>query len=77
MQIAGVGEGTVQKLYDEGFTTIRAYLRATPEDLMQTPGFQSTSAKKLVDAIRKQTRNAPPVRVMVVRKRLCNLWARS
>ncbi|KAG2424896.1 hypothetical protein HXX76_014054 [Chlamydomonas incerta] len=50
--VAGVGPGSVRKLYAAGFNTFEALLGLRPDDVAALPGFGSVSAAKLVDAIR-------------------------
>lgn len=43
-----------EHLIEEGFTTPRALLKATPEQLAKVPGFSSELADKLIEQLRKQ-----------------------
>ena len=50
--LAGVGEKTVRKLVDGGFTTLEALSAATAEQLSQVPGIGEKKAEKILAAAR-------------------------
>jgi len=58
LDVDGLREGTVAKLYDNGFNTIRKILRVTMSDLIALDGFQQTSAKNVVDNLKVVKTNA-------------------
>ena len=50
--LAGIGEKTVRKLADGGFTTLEALAAATAEQLSQVPGIGEKKAEKILAAAR-------------------------
>jgi DNA ligase (NAD+) len=58
LQMKGVGEGVVERLYKNGITTIKKLLNVTVEELIKMEGFQKKSAEKVVSEIRDSVAKA-------------------
>src|SRR5207248_2933091 len=56
--LAGVGEKTVRRLVDAGFTTIEALAAATSEQLSEIPGIGGKTAEKTLPAAGKDAPEA-------------------
>jgi DNA ligase (NAD+) len=52
LRVEHVGAGMVTKLFDAGFTTLRALYDAKPEDFLKVPGVKKTMASKLFEGLR-------------------------
>jgi DNA ligase (NAD+) len=65
MNIANISDGLIDRFYENGLTTLSAFLSATPSDLQHVDGVQATLADKLVKNIQRGVHNVPLVRVMV------------
>lgn len=53
MEVEGLREGTVEKLYAVGFKTVKKIIDADVSDLLRAEGIQERSARTIVDNIRK------------------------
>lgn len=51
LDIKHLGPGTIKKLYEHGIDTIPKLLAVKKEDVMSIEGFQTTSAKNIIDAL--------------------------
>jgi NAD-dependent DNA ligase len=51
LDVAGMGPGTVKKLFDAGLTTPRAIFKATKADLLKADGIKEKSAEKIRAAL--------------------------
>lgn len=51
LDVAGMGPGTVKKLFDAGLTTPRAIFKATKADLLKADGIKDKSAEKIRTAL--------------------------
>lgn len=56
LEVEGLKGGTVERLYDAGYDTVRKIIRLKVDDLLQLEGFKETSANKLVENIKKSLR---------------------
>jgi len=52
LRVEHVGAGMVTKLFESGFTTLRALYDAKPEDFLKVPGVKATMASKLFEGLR-------------------------
>lgn len=57
LNIKGMGEKVVEKLYDNGYNTIVEVLQLTKDDLLNIDGFKEKSSDNLVKAIKKSVTN--------------------
>jgi len=53
LDMKGVGEGIVQRLYTNGITSIKKLLNVSTEELLKMEGFQKKSAEKVVNEIKE------------------------
>jgi NAD-dependent DNA ligase len=53
LDMKGVGEGIVQRLYTNGVNSIKKLLNVTTEELLKMEGFQKKSAEKVVSEIKE------------------------
>jgi len=58
LDMKGVGEGIVQRLYTNGVNTIKKLLNVNTEELLKMEGFQKKSAEKLVNEIKEAINKA-------------------
>ena len=58
LEMKGVGEGIVKRMYDGGINSIPKMLKATEADLVKLEGFQAKSAAKIVKEIREAVAKA-------------------
>jgi len=54
-----VGESSLQKLYEAGYTTLQDLFNLTVDDICEIEGFQKKGATRVVDAIRTAITDAP------------------
>jgi DNA ligase (NAD+) len=59
VEVAGIGEKTVEKMFAKGFDDIQAILDATPDQLMTVPGIGKITAKKIKDRLCKAMSTTP------------------
>lgn len=52
LEIEGVKEGAITKLYDAGYDSLKKILKITLEEINKIAGFQDKSALKLYNALR-------------------------
>jgi DNA ligase (NAD+) len=64
-KIPGIGEKTVEKLYDSGFDTIKKLIQATPDRLTKVKGIGMVTAKKFKENVTKALSTLPPDRFLV------------
>lgn len=64
LDIKGVSNGTIEKLYNAGYSDIKSILALTYNDVLKINGFQAKSAKKLVDAIAERIKDVDCIMVM-------------
>lgn len=63
MKMMGVGENTINTLYDEGLIKdIDDLYKLSVEDIVLVPGFKETSAKNIVKSIHDNSQNVPVCR---------------
>lgn len=60
-----IAEATVNKLYDEGHTTIKSFFELTSEDIQEIEGFQEKSADRIVFSIKSCVENVQLYKLMV------------
>jgi DNA ligase (NAD+) len=60
----GLGEGIVNKLYENGFDSVLKILKLTKEDLLKIDGFKEKSANNLISSIKKSVSNVKLERLM-------------
>lgn len=58
-------EGSLTKLYDAGYDTIRKILDAEPADVADIPGFGAVQAKKMLDSLAVKVAAADVIELMV------------
>lgn len=58
LKVDGVKQGIIQKLYDDGLTSILKIVRADKERFLEVEGIQEKTAKKLRDNIAKMLKTA-------------------
>ena len=61
----GLGDKVVAKLFEEGYDTIPKVISATPQELTRIDGIQATSAKKIVESVKKALAEAPLIKLVV------------
>lgn len=61
----GLGDKVVAKLFEEGYDTIPKVAGATPQELTRIDGIQATSAKKIVESVKKALAEAPLIKLVV------------
>lgn len=61
----GLGDKIVAKLFEEGYDTIPKIAAATPQELTRIDGIQATSAKNIVDSVKKALAEAPLIKLVV------------
>lgn len=63
MKMMGVGENTINTLYDEGLIKdIDDLYKLSVEDIVLVPGFKETSAKNIIKSIHDNSQNVPVCR---------------
>jgi len=73
LEMKGVGEGVVKRMYDGGINSIKKMLTATEADLVKLDGFQAKSAAKIVKEIQDSVARADCLTFM----HASNLFGRS
>jgi DNA ligase (NAD+) len=73
LEMKGVGEGVVKRMYDGGINSIKKMLTATEADLVKLDGFQAKSAAKIVKEIQDSVTRADCLTFM----HASNLFGRS
>lgn len=73
LEMKGVGEGVVKRMYDGGINSIKKMLTATEADLVKLDGFQAKSAAKIVKEIQDSVARADCLAFM----HASNLFGRS
>ena len=68
----GLGEGIVNRLYENGFDTVLKILKLTREDLLKIDGFKEKSADNLISSIKKSVANIKLERLMAASNKLGN-----
>ena len=58
-----VGESSLQKLYNSGYTTLHDILDLTVDDICEIEGFQKKSASRIVEAIRTAITDVPLAKI--------------
>ncbi len=58
LEMKGVGEGVVERIYKNGIDTIKKMLNVTVEELVKMEGFQKKSAEKVVKEIKDSVAKA-------------------
>jgi NAD-dependent DNA ligase len=53
LDISNMGPGTITKLYDAGFDTLKKIINIKYEELLKIEGFKETSSKKLIESLKK------------------------
>lgn len=64
IDVKGLSEGNVKKIYAAGFKTAKAILNATANDLLKVDGFKSKMAEKIATAIQECKKDLDCVKVM-------------
>jgi NAD-dependent DNA ligase len=64
LDVKHVATGTLKKMYDAGINTIPKLLKVTEADLLKIDGFQSVSAKRVVDGL-ATVKNATCAELMI------------
>jgi NAD-dependent DNA ligase len=72
LDIKNVGAGVIQKLFDNGITTIPMLLSVTVDEIVEMDGFQKKSAEKVVESL-AQAKTAPLINMMAA----SNLFGRG
>lgn len=57
--VAGVGEKTIEKLYDNGFNTVKKILNANPTDLVKIRGIGKLTSERMKERIRNRVVKTP------------------
>jgi NAD-dependent DNA ligase len=65
LEIPNVGPGTLHKVYEGGIDTIAKLIHVTADEIERIDGFQSTSATKIAEGIRKAVAEATWIKWMV------------
>jgi len=60
-----LGEKTMRKLFDSGYDTVKKLADATPQELTRVEGIQATSAKNIVESVKKALAEATAQQLMV------------
>jgi DNA ligase (NAD+) len=60
-----LGEKTMRKLFDSGYDTVKKLAAATPQELTRLEGIQATSARNIVDSVKKALAEASAQQLMV------------
>lgn len=68
----GLGEGIVNRLYENGFNSVLKILKLTREDLLKIDGFKEKSADNLISSIKKSVSNVKLERLMSASNKLGN-----
>jgi DNA ligase (NAD+) len=66
----GLGEGIVNRLYENGFDSVLKILKLTREDLLKIDGFKEKSADNLISNIKKSLSNVKLERLMAASNKL-------
>lgn len=53
LDISNMGPGTVTKLYDAGYDTLKKIINIKYDELLKIEGFKETSSKKLIESLKK------------------------
>ena len=59
-----IGPGLVDKLYNNGYNTIKKIIHITKKQLLQIPGIKETSSTKILDSINKSINDATIIDIM-------------
>lgn len=65
IEVAGIGEKTVEKIYEHGFDTIKKLIHATPDSLTKVKGIGKVTANKIKDNLIKAMGSTPVDRFLV------------
>jgi NAD-dependent DNA ligase len=60
-----LGEKTMRNLFDSGYDTVKKLAVATPQELTRLDGIQETSARNIVDSVKKALAEATALQLMV------------
>lgn len=63
--VENVSEGIVTRLVEQGYNTIPKVISLTEEQVLEIPGFQITSASKLISSIKNKMNNVDTLKLMV------------
>jgi len=70
LKIKGLGERIVEKLYNNGYTSVKQFLQLKKEDLLDIEGFKEKSAINLINAINKAVTNITLPQLMAASNKL-------
>jgi NAD-dependent DNA ligase len=60
----GLAEGTVKRLYEDGFDSVKKILHMKKEDFLKIDGFKEKSSEKMINNIKESIKNITGVNVM-------------
>jgi NAD-dependent DNA ligase len=64
LDIVGMGPGTIKKIFDGGFKTVKLIFDMSKDDFLKIPGFQNKTAEKLTEALKIKRNNIDCITLM-------------